>query len=63
MQEHVDIIEPLPTLIATTSTPPRAPSPLHARPLVAPHLLDRSTAELTAADHQPPLGESLLAKP
>jgi hypothetical protein len=36
------------------STPPRAPSPLHAHPLVAPHLLDRSAAELTTANHQPP---------
>jgi hypothetical protein len=50
----------LPKLIATTSTPPRAPPPLHARLLVAHHLLNRSATDLTAADPQPPLGEQPL---
>jgi hypothetical protein len=54
---------PSPELIETSSTPPRAPSLLHARPLVAPHLLNSSAIDPTTADHQPSLGELSLAKP
>jgi hypothetical protein len=63
MQYHVGIIELLPRLVATTLTPLRSPSPLHACLRATPHLLDRFATELTAADHQPPLDEPLLAKP
>jgi hypothetical protein len=52
----------LPKLIETSLTPPRAPPPLHARPLAAHHLLNRSAADPTAADHQPPLGKRDVAK-
>jgi hypothetical protein len=49
-------------LVATTSTPPRASPPLHARPLVTPYLLSRTAADLTVADHQRPLGKRRLAE-
>jgi hypothetical protein len=53
---------PSPELIETSSTPPRAPSPLHACPLAAHHLLNRSVTDPTAAEHQPPLGKHDVAE-
>jgi hypothetical protein len=50
-------LSPLLKLIESSSTPPRAPSPLHALSLAAHSLLSRSAANPTAVDHQPSLGK------
>jgi hypothetical protein len=46
--------QPSPELTVTTSTPPRAPQPLHTCPLVAHRLLTRTSTDLTATNHRRP---------